>query len=133
MQLREWRKSSDLTLQACADAMGLAGGGRTFQRLERGEVNCDADMVAKIAALTGEAVGAQDMHDVRLAWLKANRPDKFSQDADRVSTAGRSADLAAAPAFSSHDAGDAPVEAGPGGDTSSHPLPGPAVRAERAA
>lgn len=81
MQLRDWRKSSDLTLQACADRMGLAGGGRTFQRLERGEVNFDADTVAKIAILTAGAVTAQDMHETRLAWLRDNRPDKFPDDA----------------------------------------------------
>ena len=93
----------------------------------------------------GERDIATGTFERALAWFSAGwpadapwpqgieRPVTFSQDADRVSTAGRSADLAGAPAFSSNDAGDAPVEAGPGGDTSSHPLPGPADRAERAA
>lgn len=45
-------------------------------------------MIERIVNLTDGVVGAIDMHMVRLAWLKANRPEKFPQDADRVSTAG---------------------------------------------
>ena len=46
-------------------------------RIESGELPTDADMVERIVALTGGAVTAADMHAVRLAWLKTNRPEKF--------------------------------------------------------
>jgi hypothetical protein len=47
-------------------------------RLESGELPSDADMVERIAQLTGGAIAAAEMHAVRLAWLKANRPERFA-------------------------------------------------------
>lgn len=77
MNLRDWRLTHGVTLATAASALGLVGGARSVHRLESGENNSDADMVERIARLTDGAVTAADMHAVRLAWLKANRPEKF--------------------------------------------------------
>lgn len=37
----------------------------------------DADMIERIRTLTNHSVTADDMHVVRLAWLRKNRPEKF--------------------------------------------------------
>lgn len=79
--LKTWRLTQEKSQAECALALGLPGGARSFQRLESGESNTDADMVERIARLTGGAVTAADMHAVRLAWLKANRPEKFGAEA----------------------------------------------------
>lgn len=55
----------------------MRGGARSFQRIEAGESSVDADMVERIARLTAGEVTALDMHHVRLAWLRINRPEKF--------------------------------------------------------
>lgn len=75
--LKNWRKAEGKTLAEVASLLGMAGGARTFQRIEAGEVSPDADMVARIVALTAGAVTAQDMHEIRLSWLRANRPEKL--------------------------------------------------------
>lgn len=51
----------------------------TIARIEKGETQPDADMVARIEDLTAGAVTAADMHATRLAWLRANRPEKFTK------------------------------------------------------
>jgi transcriptional regulator with XRE-family HTH domain len=79
MMLREWRLTKTRSQADCATALGLEGGARSYQRIEVGENNTDADMVERIAILTDGAVSAEDMHRVRLAWLRANRPEKFAQ------------------------------------------------------
>jgi transcriptional regulator with XRE-family HTH domain len=76
--LKDWRISKNFSQGECAQSLGLAGGARSFQRLETGENKADSDMVEKIMALTGGAVTAQDMHDVRLAWLRVNQPERFA-------------------------------------------------------
>ena len=63
---------------------GKANPSRFFERLETGEIPADADMVERIVALTGGTVTAGDMHAIRLAWLKANRPDKFADQPSEV-------------------------------------------------
>lgn len=78
MNFKDWRIASNRTLAECAEALGIEGGGRTLQRIETGENRADADMVERILAFTGGEVTAQDMHAVRLAWLKENRPEKFA-------------------------------------------------------
>lgn len=77
MLLRDWRNSHDRSQGDCALALCLDGGARSFQRIETGENKADADLVERIVRLTGGSVTAEDMHAVRLAWLKANRPEKF--------------------------------------------------------
>ncbi len=93
----------------CAAALGLAGGARTYQRIETGAVRPDADVVDRIGRLTGGTVSPAHMHAVRLAWLKANRPEKFDaspQDgpADLPAGPGATADHAPGPAFSGEGA-----------------------------
>lgn len=76
MELRIWRQQQNLTMAICGQRIGLRDG-RAYQRYETGENQPDADMVARIILVTGGAVTAADMHATRLAWLLANRPDKF--------------------------------------------------------
>lgn len=119
MRLSEYLQETGTKPSAFAEKMGVAPS--TVSRIINRDRSMSLDMAVKMSRATGGRVSIDDLIE------------EFSQDADRVSTAGAAGGLVAAPAFSSHDAGDAPVEAGPGEDTSSHPLPGPAVRAERAA
>lgn len=71
MILSEWRKAAGLTLRECAERMGLAGKNpaRTYQRLETGEQQADADVVEKIDGMTAGQVTSRDMHETRLAFL----------------------------------------------------------------
>lgn len=77
MDLRTWRTNLKLSQSACAAALALAGGARSYQRIETGENGADADLVARILILTGGQVSTEDMHQVRLNWLKGNRPQRF--------------------------------------------------------
>lgn len=81
MQLKQWRLTQEKTLEECATLLGV-GGARTYQRYECGENRADADLVDVIANVTHGAVTPADMHEVRLAWLRANRPDKFVEAAE---------------------------------------------------
>lgn len=76
MQLRTWRKQQDMSVERLAELLGNRTP-RTVLRLENGENGADADMVARIEVLSDGAVTAQDMHETRLAWLRANRPERF--------------------------------------------------------
>lgn len=78
MLLKSWRTLVGKSQGECAMALGLEGGPRSFQRIETGENKADADVVERIAAVTEGSVTAADMHEVRLAWLKDNRPEKFT-------------------------------------------------------
>lgn len=78
MQISDWRHSRNLSLDELAKAVGFAGGARSFHRVESGQSKADSDLVERIVALTGGAVTAEDMHRTRLAWLRANRPEKFA-------------------------------------------------------
>jgi hypothetical protein len=79
-----YRSQRALSKADAGRALGYlkANPSRFFERLETGEIPADADMVARIVALTEGAVTAGDMHDIRLAWLKANRPEKFAEAAE---------------------------------------------------
>lgn len=61
--------------------LGITGvnPGGTLARIEAGSRQPDADMVERIDRFTDSAVSATDMHRVRLAWLKINRPEKYSE------------------------------------------------------
>jgi len=62
-----------------ARSLGIGGvnPGGTLARIEAGSRQPDADMVQRIILFTEGAVTAADMHAVRLAWLRENRPDKM--------------------------------------------------------
>ncbi|WP_406871597.1 helix-turn-helix transcriptional regulator [Aminobacter sp. P9b] len=79
MRLRDWRTHKKLGFAELARALGIEGvnPGGTLARMETGCRQPDADMVERIVRFTDGAVTAEDMHAVRLAWLKANRPEKF--------------------------------------------------------
>lgn len=76
--LKTWRISVGKSQGECAAKLGLAGGARTFQRIEAGAVRADADVIERIVAMTNGVVTAHHMHEVRLAWLRSNRPEKFA-------------------------------------------------------
>ncbi len=80
MRLSEWRKSKSISTSELARQLGLNGerdSGNVWN-WETGRARPDADIVEAIDRLTEGAVSAADMHAVRLDWLKANRPEKFS-------------------------------------------------------
>ena len=81
MLLKDWRIEAGKRQGECAAALGLDGGARSFQRIETGENKADADLVERISDLTAGIVTPADMHVVRLAWLRANRPEKFQLEA----------------------------------------------------
>ncbi|WP_223215739.1 hypothetical protein [Rhizobium herbae] len=72
-----------MSQSACAGLLSLAGGARSFQRIETGENGCDADLTARVLDMTDGAVTLQAMHETRLRWLKANRPEKFDAPVHR--------------------------------------------------
>lgn len=79
MLLTDWRTQQKLSFAEMARALGIGGinPGATLARIERGERRPDADMVERISVFTDGAVTASDMHTVRLAWLRANHPERF--------------------------------------------------------
>jgi transcriptional regulator with XRE-family HTH domain len=72
--LRDWRQARSLTLDAVAAKLGMPGKNpaRTVQRIETGELEARADLVADIAKLTRNEVTAAELTGTRLAWLEAN-------------------------------------------------------------
>lgn len=78
MDLRKWRTDRKLSQSTCAAALALAGGARSFQRIETGENGADADLAERIAAMTGGDVTMSDLHHARLSWLKEHRPKRFA-------------------------------------------------------
>ena len=92
MRLKDWRLAAGLSIAELARELGIAGvnPGGTLARIETGARQADATMTDRIIRRTAGAVAADDMHQVRLEWLRANRPDKFPQDAESVRLAGAS-------------------------------------------
>lgn len=80
MLLRDWRIRNELGLATLARQLGICGvnPGGTLARIEMGSRQPDADMVERIVRETRGEVDARDMHAVRLLWLKAHRPEKFT-------------------------------------------------------
>lgn len=78
MKLRDWRIQNNKSQRGCSEALGLAGGARSFQRIETGETGVDADMAMRIISLTNGAVSLQDMHETRLDWIRRERPEKLT-------------------------------------------------------
>lgn len=66
-----------MTMAEAASRFGVEGA-RTYQRYETGENRPDAPLVEIILAVTGGAVALDDLHQQRLDWLKANRPEVFA-------------------------------------------------------
>jgi hypothetical protein len=81
MELKSWRIAENLTLGAAAARLGLAGGARSFQRIEQGATGVDADLEERIMVMTTGKVATPDLHATRLAWLRQNRPEKFAEAA----------------------------------------------------
>lgn len=73
--LRTFRTTRQIKLDALADALGVHK--TTAMRIETGALAADADIVERIVLFTDGAVTADDLHAVRLEWLRANRPEKF--------------------------------------------------------
>lgn len=77
--LERYRHKVHSSKAAFGRALGYtkANPSRFFERIETGEVPADADIVERIAVVTEGAVTAADMHTIRLAWLRKNRPERF--------------------------------------------------------
>lgn len=78
--LKSWRARQGFSLAHAARMFGIGGvnPGATLARIEAGSRQPDADMIHRIETVTERAVVASDMHNVRLEWLRKNRPEKFS-------------------------------------------------------
>lgn len=74
MKLKEWRQTHGKTLRECAEVLGL-GDARVYQRYESGEQWPSAPTIEAILAMTNNSVSVADLHEQRVEWLKANRPD----------------------------------------------------------
>lgn len=77
MTLAEFITSQGKTPEEFAALMGgVSGSG--VRKWMSGERQPDADVISRIEEVTQGLVTSVDMHRVRLAWLRANRPEKFS-------------------------------------------------------
>jgi transcriptional regulator with XRE-family HTH domain len=74
MKLKEWRQTHEKTLRECAEVLGL-GDARVYQRYESGEQWPSAPTVEAILEMTANSVTVVDLHEQRVEWIKANRPD----------------------------------------------------------
>jgi len=77
LPLRGFRNANGFSLDDLSGALGVHK--TTAMRIELGELPADADVVERIETFTTGLVTAADMHAIRLAWLKANRPEKFRE------------------------------------------------------
>ena len=71
--LGTWREQQGFTLKQAGEHFGFGGRNpaRTYQRIESGETAADAITAERVVRLTGGVVTVQDLHETRLAWLRA--------------------------------------------------------------
>jgi hypothetical protein len=83
-----FREDKNLSRAECGRLLGYekANPSRFYERIETGEIAADADMVARIVVFTDGVVTAANMHEIRLEWLKTNKPERFN-DAGQVEAA----------------------------------------------
>jgi transcriptional regulator with XRE-family HTH domain len=74
MMLKQWRLSRGYTLSEAAGLLAIENA-RTYQRYEEGENRPDAPIVERILATTSGEVTLDDMHALRIQWLRANKPE----------------------------------------------------------
>lgn len=86
MSLKQWRAETGTGLGPVAEFCNVQIS--TVSRWENGEILPDADAIDRLGRFTGGLVTADDMHRTRLEWLRANRPDKFTDDGGRAAEAG---------------------------------------------
>ncbi|WP_019279697.1 helix-turn-helix domain-containing protein [Rhizobium grahamii] len=80
MRLKLWRQTHEHTLAEMAGILAIENA-RTYQRYEDGENRADAPLVERILAATEGAVSLDDLHQQRLDWLRANKPEAFNTGA----------------------------------------------------
>ncbi|MCZ4274022.1 helix-turn-helix domain-containing protein [Maritalea porphyrae] len=80
MTLKEWRSKNAITLAKLATLCGMYGvnPARDLHRYENGSRQTPVLVVEKIVKATKGMVTAQDMHETRLDWLRANRPNEVA-------------------------------------------------------
>jgi len=80
MNIRDWRIDAKVSQRELAIRLGISGANpaRTLQRYESGESQMSSVMVDRLELISGAAVTAQDMHETRLEWLRANKPSEFA-------------------------------------------------------
>lgn len=74
MDLRTWRTTEDLTMAEAALLLSIESA-RTYQRYELGENRPDAPVMERIRIATSGQVTLDDMHELRLQWLRTNKPE----------------------------------------------------------
>jgi DNA-binding transcriptional regulator YiaG len=83
MQLVDWRKANNLSCADVARGLDLDGerDSASVWNWETGRSRPDADIIERLRVFSNGQVTADDMHAVRLAWLRENRPEKFDEAA----------------------------------------------------
>ncbi|WP_051213291.1 hypothetical protein [Maritalea myrionectae] len=69
-----------------AEKLGIAGANpaRNLQRYEQGAATMPSELIFRLENLTNGQVTAQDMHEVRLEWLRVNKPGALLPVAQEV-------------------------------------------------
>lgn len=80
MRLADWRKAQSLSCAEVENGLGLEGvrDGKSVWNWETGRSRADADMIDRIKRFTNSEVTEADMHQTRLDWLRAHRPERFA-------------------------------------------------------
>ncbi len=80
MNLKLKIKCAGFTLAELARRCGVSGSNpaRTVHRYLSGERDAPSEFRQAVIDLVGESIGIRDFHDVRLAWLRSNRPDRLT-------------------------------------------------------
>jgi transcriptional regulator with XRE-family HTH domain len=86
MKLRDWRIDAQISLRELAEKLGITGANpaRNVQRYEKGFATMPSELIFRLEQLTDGQVTAQDMHEVRLEWLRAHKPDALLPVAQEV-------------------------------------------------
>jgi len=71
---KTWRLEAGLSLSTVAKQAGIAGANpaRTYDRYERGESVCPADVIERVRAMSDGKVDAESWQSVRLAHIHAS-------------------------------------------------------------
>lgn len=76
MVLRDWRERARFTPEGLAKRLSLTIGAdvsaRSLARIEAGQTQCPTDIAEALTIITGGEVTACDLHDIRVAYMRAH-------------------------------------------------------------